>query len=67
MEKIIRQCVLFALLAFAIAMTFCIPDDKLPQVQWLTYFLISKALGIATFAFIFNPKAPWSKTTTSNP
>lgn len=67
MEKIIKQCVLGAVLAFAIAMTFCIPNENLPQTKWLTYFLISKALGIATFAFIFNPKAPWSKTNTSNP
>lgn len=64
MEKFIRQCVLLTLFAVAFAMTFCIPNDNLPQVEWLTYFLLSKAVGIATFAFIFNPKAPWRKTTT---
>ncbi len=67
MQKTIRQCILIALLTFALAMTFCIPNDTLPQTEWITWFLLSKVLGIATFAFIFNPKAPWSKTTTSNP
>lgn len=64
MEKFIKMAVLIALLTFAISMTFAIPDETLPMKAWLALFLLSKALGIATFAFIFNPKAPWRKMTT---
>lgn len=59
MEKIIRQCAIAAIIAFALLMLGDIPPDALPMGAWIAQLVGFKALGILAFGFAITLNKEW--------
>lgn len=59
MEKFIRQCVIIALIAFALMMLGDIPPDALPMGAWIAQLVGFKAIGVFIFWYATRINKEW--------
>ena len=59
MEKLIRQCVIGALIAFALCLLGDIPPDALPMEAWIAQLVGFKTLGVLAFGLAVKINKEW--------